>query len=247
MKKSYSIFLALIICLTVAFVVFARKPKTENIIRAYITSTDPIERLKYCYLGNITEEEFLNHYFGAKFGSKIKRIKKINELVYSADWITSDGVFATCKYYLIKQNGKWLINWPQSIGYNNISLGSFSAMTPDETKAFWVMAEVHNYYNFGIKNKKAVQSISIEDPARGGSFTGYILRELPCAKKLLKYLTGQKKITVVLAYPVGIESDGQFFIITWKPGYVIFSKEEIKQAEKEWAITFEYAYEQSRH
>ena len=174
-------------------------------IAEYLAATTPDERLKLCHLGSLKPAQFHQHYADSNFKPfRVTMFTSIDRLTYQVEAIRNDGMMLSARYYLTStvDRLRLLIDWPRSVGLNDLTISAFQAKREQQPRAFWVTAELNEFYVAEFDDSRIYQSVWLNDTTKDGPdlYRGYLRRgDLTC-KAFIEYLSrGEQPMTVLLS------------------------------------------------
>ena len=197
----------------------------EKVITEYLAATTPDERIKFCYLGSLTQRQFHRYYAVAKsplhkFRTfRVTKLTPIDRRTYQVDAIADDGIVISQAFYLGFTVDRLLIDWPRSHGLNDLTIEEFRAKREQQPRGFWVNAGLTEYYNYEFEDSLVYQSTTVGEVTPDGVYlyTEYIRRSDPTCKAFIEYLSGGIQPMTVLLAPDS-ELHRVFLILAWSPG-----------------------------
>jgi hypothetical protein len=185
----------------------------EQLIQSYLKA-DYGERYKYVCNGTRLKDQMAMYYAEAPpFRASIDSITfdDINQVRDDAAIATTNmkagNSWRRGKCYVRKVEGRWLVDWPATIGLNPITLKAFQATAPNNRTILRVNAELSDLYiSDRYWNAKTTHfSIQLSD-RRGDSIHGYVERRSTLGRELYELLKDGKQHEITVAVQcTGIE------------------------------------------
>ena len=202
----------------------------ESAVRAYVEAKTIKERFAASYLGRVPEKRFYRWFQRGPFSpATVDTMRQISDESVEVSGTWGKGNYFNVTYYLHEyDNGRIIVDWARTAGFNHPPLSTFIVTRPREPDQYWVWASLSDYYNYDFEDRERWVPIDVDDRVDTVTCTAYYPRAI--AQDLVEYLTEPNAITLLLSYPHDMDSRGQLILLAWKPGYSYFSGEEIKAA-----------------
>lgn len=201
---------------------FITTPKNEEdsiifLIQSYYACKKWEDRLEYI-LNPETVKQYMKETYSDKYQSY--SIKK-DEISIQGSGLKPNEVFKVItknrKFYCIKTNNGFKIDWMASTGYNTLSLKTFKANLSIQPKEFRVYASIGTYYNYNyIDAINTYWNVSIEDIDNNTIHGCYISKSSVEGKKLYEILKDGKNHELILELKIDAtqNNSGDIAIIT---------------------------------
>lgn len=190
----------------------------ERILRGYLSAPTVHDRLKYCFLRTLDERAFVDWYLKYRPG-QIGSILRVDEEDFAYDVCFTSGAASECsRYYLTFIKDGFLVDWPRSVGANEITISTAVANRTTARMWFWVRdAELSSYYHSRFSDSDA-RYWSVAFWASNRWYLGYIRRGTDAGAALGKHLEKHKAaLTLLLQLGHSDDKDGVLEIVDWKP------------------------------
>jgi len=189
-------------------------------IKNYLRTSTADERIKYVMIDSKTSSRLRSYYSNGATNVEVENdailiLDKLGE--YHTVSVRVKGRFGTSilNYFVKKQEGKYVINWEASAGYNDVTLTAYKSGRSSSIEVR-VVAKLDDYYNYNYVGKESQYlSVSLRDPI-SGNVAGYVLRNSTLGKALASLLSDGREhnIIVKLAADRSQDSSGDINIIT---------------------------------
>jgi hypothetical protein len=142
----------------------------RRVVETYLT-TDHADRWRYVHDGEQWRPKMVAHYASGVRNvletAKVDSIAKLGPSVYLATTnVRSKGLAVTIKTVARERDGVCLVDWPTSIGWNELPIRTFLASPPVSPMTFRVHAKLSDYYGFDYREKKTSHySVNMYDHA----------------------------------------------------------------------------------
>lgn len=188
----------------------ARQQREEDAIPIAITAfynAKPSERFKHVVGGDKLRENITEYY--QKNGNVGGELSVINRKPITADAVVIDVeiksvLFTDQKTLSVRRvEGKWLVDWPATIGMNVPSFPALVASPPSAPVTVRVTAQLSDYYGFHYRDSKSTHfSIGLADPQGVRDLYGYVRRDSERGKQIIKAIEDGKrhKVTVSIGW-----------------------------------------------
>jgi len=189
-------------------------------IKNYLRTSTADERIKYVMIDSKTSSRLRSYYSNGATNVEVENdailiLDKLGE--YHTVSVRVKGRFGTSilNYFVKKQEGKYVINWEASAGYNDVTLTAYKSGRSSSIEVR-VVAKLDDYYNYNYVGKESQYlSVSLRDPI-SGNVAGYVLRNSTLGKAFASLLSDGREhnIIVKLAADRSQDSSGDINIIT---------------------------------
>ena len=188
-----------------------RKQREEdailNAISAFLNAT-PSERFKHVVGGENLREKITEYYQkngNGRIGGELSVLKRTP---ITADTVLIDveinSMLSVDKrtLHVRRVAGKWLVDWPATVGLNVPSFAALKATPPREFVVIRAIAELDDYYNFRYANAKSSHYSIRLTGLQDGRFYGYVSRNSDPGRQLIKLLEDgrEHRVTVSIGW-----------------------------------------------
>ncbi|MBK1828325.1 hypothetical protein [Haloferula rosea] len=192
------------------------RKQLEPVIREFLESPTMEEAASHTRRPTRTLQRMKKLHGDGYYSPGFRQIKWNVPMERDGEWAmlsVEDSQFRTLPIALVREDGRWQIDWESWAGWSEVDLTTLRKEKPTEPVTVRVTVDPIDYYNFSFSDESKWSSYRLSDPEKIEAVYGYApsLGEIDLR---LKPNSGEKdlRFTLSVRYPDDATSDNQLII-----------------------------------
>ena len=201
----------------------------EGIVRAYYEVRDWKDRLPL-----VIDAERLQPLMARRYREVNFPVANLDQVTYSSIRKNSNLTLVRIErpnkpivyYYVLRINGKLLIDWEASLGINEQTLIAFKSNFPKSEGQFRLIAQLDDYYNYEFRGaEQNFYSVSLIENGNSGRINGYISRRTDAGQRFFDLLKDGRyhNVIVKIQYSNTPEASSIVLITDMSEGWSLYN------------------------